>query len=240
MSTIFNIRYTFQIDNSNPIIINIPIDEKSLSLSSYEFKVQDWLYLDFHKCPNCPLSSSDTKFCPVAKAIQPLIETFQNAKSFSQCHVIVEVPERTYSKHTSFQEAIRSILGIFMPVSGCPNLAWLRPMVRFHLPFASTNETLFRSIGSYLIAQFLRNTSGDTPDWNLQHLKYLYQQVHIVNTHFANRLRAAISEDAAANSLVILDVFSQSVPFAIDRNLHSLNEIFQPLLQAVARSKQKK
>lgn len=233
MTKIFYIKYTFQIDSSHQVSINTPINEEKLELHAVDFKVQDWIYLDFEKCPHCPLSSAEHPFCPVAKAIQPLIETFQNTKSFSQCTVHVEVPERIYSKQTSFQEAIRSILGIYMPISGCPHLAWLRPMVRFHLPFATTTETLFRAIGSYLISQYLRYKDQLEPDWDLARLKSLYEKVHIVNTHFAARLRAAIHEDAAANSLVILDVFSQSVPFAIDRNLTVLKELFQPLLSAL-------
>lgn len=231
MERIFKIRYTFYPANRDSIVFDIDISEDDLSIQNLEFTPEPWMDLSFHQCPHCPLKPENTPYCPAATAIQHLINLFKDSISFDKCEVKVEVPERTYYKSTSFQEAIRSILGIYMPISGCPYLEWLRPMVRFHLPFSSSTETLFRAVGSYLVGQFIRLSEGLEADWNLQTLKKLYENVHLVNVHFANRLRSAIKEDAAANSLVILDFFSQSVPFSIDKNLTELKNLFASYLK---------
>jgi Domain of unknown function (DUF6901) len=58
-----------------------------------------------------------------------------------------EIPfnERSYFKKTTMQKGIVSLLGILLVSSGCPVMAKLRPMVRFHLPFASMLATTFRT-----------------------------------------------------------------------------------------------
>ncbi|GAB4173628.1 MAG: hypothetical protein Kow00108_08490 [Calditrichia bacterium] len=230
MKEMFTITYTFSLNQSQQITIPIEIDEENLLLLNRPSQNSDWCKLEFMQCPNCPLSTQHVKYCPAATAIQDLIDHFRNTVSFDECYVEVQVKERTYSKKTSFQEALRSILGIYMPVSGCPNLAWLKPMARFHLPFSSTKETLFRVVGTYLTGQYVRQLNGEEADLNLKGLKLLYEKVHTVNIAFSARLRSAINKDAAANSLVILDIFSQSVPFSIDRSLSELSPFFKPYL----------
>lgn len=231
MEKIFHIFYTFSIPGSPSITIDIPISSEDLTLATRSFQKEAWLELDYEQCSNCPLRKSEHPYCPAATAIAGLIRHFKDSTSYQECEVTVQVPERTYIKKTTLQEGIRSILGIYMPISGCPHLVFLRPMVRFHLPFANTTETLFRSVGSYLIAQFLRSGEGQPADWNLEVLKQKYGQVHLVNLHFARRLRAAIRQDATANSLVILDTFSQSVPFSINKALHELKPLFSSFFQ---------
>ena len=58
------------------------------------------------------------------------------------------------------QMGVSSLLGVIMTTSGCPIMAQLKPMVRFHLPFASLEETIFRMVSMHLVAQYLRHQDG--------------------------------------------------------------------------------
>ncbi len=54
---------------------------------------------------------------------------------------------------TTAQQAMSSVLGLIMATAGCPWTDRLRPMARFHLPFASDAETLYRSISMFLLSR---------------------------------------------------------------------------------------
>src|SRR5438874_617766 len=86
-------------------------------------------------------------------------------------------------------------------LDGGPVLAPLRPMSRFHLPFASQEETVFRSVSTYLLGQFLRGVDGGAPDWSLAGLTAIYRDIGKVNRAFAARLRDAAPKDANVNAL---------------------------------------
>ena len=164
--------------------------------------------------------------------LQNLIENFSEERSFEVVDVTVTAPERTYVKLTTLQEGLRSMLGILMPVSGCPVLAPLRPMVRFHLPFGTSKETLFRSAATYLLAQYFRNMERKSPDWHFEKLTAIYAQIHETNVHFAKRIHSIIKDDATANSLVILDIFAQTIPFSINAALKDIKYLFAGYLDS--------
>ncbi|MDN5353885.1 MAG: hypothetical protein PWQ09_641 [Candidatus Cloacimonadota bacterium] len=48
----------------------------------------------------------------------------------------VESKNRNYVKDTTIQRGVSSMLGMFLVSSGCPVLTKLKPVVKFHLPFA--------------------------------------------------------------------------------------------------------
>ena len=50
-----------------------------------------------------------------------------------------------------------------MALSGCPVLEQLKPMARFHLPFASVEETIYRAASMYL-AIMLQEPTQDNVD----------------------------------------------------------------------------
>ncbi len=56
---------------------------------------------------------------------------------------------------TTAQQAMSSVLGLIMATAGCPWTDRLRPMARFHLPFASEAETVYRSVCMFLLARDL-------------------------------------------------------------------------------------
>ena len=74
------------------------------------------------------------------------LEPLKTLVSFDTVGVTVTQAERTVYAETSAQQAMSSVLGLIMATSGCPWTDHLRPMARFHLPFASEAETVYRSV----------------------------------------------------------------------------------------------
>ena len=183
----------------------------------------DWTALGNFKCPNCPLDESEHHYCPVAVSIIDLIEFFRNFHSYDEVVVTVNSVTRDYSTRVSLQRGVSSILGLHMVTSGCPILGKLKPLVRYHLPFSTKDETSYRVISMYLVAQYFARKQGRIPDWDLKKLVEIYDQIQIVNKSFWNRLSHIKIEDASINALIVLDTFAQHVVFQIDEK--GLSEI---------------
>ena len=144
----------------------------------------------------------------------------------------IDSPERKYLKSTSIQEGLSSLVGLCMATSGCPYLNYLKPMVRFHLPFASSEETMYRVLSMYLFAQQLRANQDAVPDWELKKLDKIYDNIRQVNRNFAERLRSIEVQDATLNALVNLDCFAISVKFSINFDmLEGVNNLFSAYME---------
>src|SRR4051812_25359406 len=96
-----------------------------------------WTALDFCQCPNCPLQRERVAHCPMALRFVPLIAMAGSLRSYEQLDVQVDTPERSFSKSTTVQRAIGSVMGLLAAASDCPRVLFLKPMAHFHLPFAS-------------------------------------------------------------------------------------------------------
>ncbi|HAA74697.1 TPA: hypothetical protein DCE37_06225 [Candidatus Latescibacteria bacterium] len=100
-------------------------------------------------------------------------------------------------------------------------------MVRCHLPMASLEETTFRAIALYLVAQYFKAQRGEKPDWQLESLPNIYLDVHTVNKELAERIRVAVRSDAAPNAIIRLDTFASMILMSLDTNqLESLEALF--------------
>lgn len=191
-----------------------------------------WAELDFHMCEGCKLAGSGVSHCPVAVNLQDIVTTFKSDISYDVIDLSIETAERTYSKNkVSMQSGLSSILGIIMVTSGCPSLDKLRPMVSTHLPFASIDESIYRAISMYLLAQYTRAKNGLEPDWTLQGLRQIYAEIDVINISMVKRLRAATEEDASLNAVVILDSFAKMVPMSIDGSFGGMEDLFWPYLK---------
>ncbi|MCC7442737.1 MAG: hypothetical protein IT285_13965 [Bdellovibrionales bacterium] len=187
----------------------------------------DWTKLGHHQCEGCPLKEKEHPHCPVAVNISELAERFAAAASYGRVRVTVSTPERDYRKETSLQEALFSVFGIIMATSRCPMMDFLRPMTRFHLPFATTEETLARSTAFYLLRQYFVKQAGGKPDWDLSGLKAKYEGVERVNLGILDRIREILRQgDADPNALVILNVFAQTAGMEIGDQLGGLKALF--------------
>ncbi len=186
----------------------------------------EWTRLSYQQCPNCPLDPATHPACPTAVHLAGVVAGFSETHSFEEAEIRVETPERTFLQRTTVQRGLSSLLGIYMATAGCPILDKLRPMVRFHLPFASEEETLFRAASMYLVGQYLKAEEGGVPDWSLKGLAEIYRAVGAVNRAFATRLRVAVKKDANLNAIIVLDTFAKAFPDVIDDRLHELRYLF--------------
>ncbi len=185
----------------------------------------EWAKLKFNQCENCPLGD-EIEYCPVALNLASVVETFHTYNSFEPVHVTVQTKERTYSKDTTLQKSLSSIIGVYMVTSDCPIMDKLRPMAQFHLPFASSLETFYRSVTMYLTAQFFLMRQGKQPDWDLKRLVELYKAISTVNKGMAERLRQASEKDANVNAVVILHSFGDGVPYFVEGGLSEIEHLF--------------
>ena len=138
----------------------------------------------------------------------------------------VQTTERTYQQKTTLQKALSSVLGIYMVTSDCPVMDKLRPNVRFHLPFASLTESVYRSVSMYLTAQYFLMQQGKTPDWELKHLMDTFKEVAVVNKGMSRRLAQASNKDANVNAVVILSSQGDMVNYSIENQLDELKSFF--------------
>lgn len=220
--------YTFAFENGKEETFPIRLERETLRYFPGEpHKPADWARLENSKCLNCTLDETAFPFCPVAANIDNLLAYFEDMNSYEPVQVTVETRERTYSADTTIQLGLSSILGIFMVSTGCPVLGKLKPMVRFHLPFASVEETVFRSVSTYLVGQYMKHRKGENPDWELTGLRKNYEEIQIVNRGMADRLRSKATKDANINALIVLDVFAQELPYSIDKHLSLISYLFE-------------
>jgi hypothetical protein len=192
-----------------------------------------WTELGFHQCANCPLSTADTKRCPMAVRLVPLVALFQRVRSYDDVTAQVESDERTVTRRTSVQKVLRSLMGLLSASSDCPHIEFLKPMAHYHLPFSSREETVYRVVSTYLLAQYFLRQQGKAADEGLQGLKAHYRALQQVNQGMAARLGAIRDEggDSSVNALVLLDLFAQSLPDSIDADLEELMPAFQKFLE---------
>ena len=188
----------------------------------------EWTQLEFQRCPNCPLSTVETH-CPAALAISHYLPAFAAKISHSKAVVEVETRNRIIVSKTTLQAAMASLIGLTLATCGCPRTQFLRPMARFHLPFADERETVFRSLSTWLLIQYICRThvgEGHLPA-SFDDLKACYAEVSIVNAALAERLRAAVSRDAALNAVMILDSFALITPENIDGDFADIAAVFK-------------
>lgn len=220
--------YTFSFANGREKSFDIQLDGESLNYFQQKPSLKsDWALLENKQCENCPLKKDEHPYCPIALNIVQILNVFEDDYSYEEADVIVQTAQRSYLTHTSLQRGLSSMLGIFMVSSGCPVMGRLKPMVRFHLPFATVEETVFRAASTYLLSQYFKYKKGQQADWNLDGLTDIYRGVQKVNYGMADRLRSIQAKDANINALIVLDVFAKELPLNIEQSLEPLTYLFQ-------------
>lgn len=227
-----NIRYRFVLDSGVEKLFELKLDPQTLSLASEpQDTLPDWTRLENEQCPNCPLSKEESPHCPVAAKMVKVVEEFKDGISFHEADISISTAAREYRKRAPLQTGISSLIGVVMVTSGCPVLDKLRPMVCTHLPFANVNETMYRAISMYLLAQYFRGKHGRKPDWELKDLVKIYDEISTVNRQFSRRLKTIEIEDSTLNALVSLDCFANfSIAGIMDDSLPQLEQLFHAFL----------
>jgi hypothetical protein len=225
MSDPQRIRYRFDLPDGSQTTLDFTFDSTDFRLSNaVPAEAPFWTELKFNRCANCPLNELEHAHCPAALQMASVLEPLKALVSFDTVGVTVLQAERTIYAQTSAQQAMSSVLGLIMATAGCPWTDHLRPMARFHLPFASEEETVYRSICMYLLA---REITGSMEPRGFAVLEDLYENLHVVNRDMSRRLGAASRTDPARNAMALLDSYTTLLPAALERSFDELKPLFQ-------------
>lgn len=159
-----------------------------------------------------------------------IVKRFDHILSYDEISMEVIMDERCISRRTTAQRGLSSLMGIVIASSGCPHTVFFKPMVRFHLPLASEEETLYRATSMYLLAQYFLQKEGKKADFELHGLEQIYNNIHLLNTAIAERLRAASKTDSSVNAIIMLDMYAKAMPYAIEESLEEIRYLFTPYL----------
>jgi hypothetical protein len=226
------IRYDYKFSNGLTKKFDLHLDKETLSLVSEQgLDLPEWVGLEYKQCANCKLDKTLHPYCPVAANLSGITQEFSGITADDAVHVTVTVKERIYAKVTSMREGLSPLLGIIMSTSGCPSMEPLKPMVRFHLPFASLEETVFRMTSMFLVAQLIREQAGKKPEWRLEGLSKIYEEVKKVNKDFSQRMITAARRDTNVDALVNLNVFAVMVPLVAEKMLKEITPYFSAYLK---------
>ncbi|HEY0973174.1 MAG TPA: hypothetical protein VGE57_01625 [Solimonas sp.] len=217
------ISYDFSFDDGtrHQVVVDVLRAERETPLTS-RTPPPDWTRLDYKQCPNCPLKAEHSPRCPPAVDLVPTMDAFARIISHTEAQVTVKMAERTVTHRCQAQQALSSLVALMMATSGCPILGRMRGLARTHVPFATLEESLVRSLGAYLLGQLLVQRGGGEPDWDLQKLKDHYAQLEVLNKAFKARVRAASQQDASLNAVSALGILSMGIGFSIDDQLEAL------------------
>ncbi len=212
--------FTLILNNQTMEVINPEKDE-----------LPEWTILTQHQCEVCPLDPERNMYCPTAISMLDIIQNFGDVFSYEMVETHIETEERVYSRKGPVQETLSSLVGACMAASGCPILKKLQPMVRFHLPFASVEETEYRVLSMYMLAQFFVHKMNTPPDLEFKGLLKIYKNISTVNRDFLKRLKTIVTKDSSLNAIITLDCFAQSFscPSAMI-DLSSFERLFEPYL----------
>jgi hypothetical protein len=252
MSAPLRIRYRFDLPDGSQKTLDFLFDAATFRLSNPPpAEPPFWTELKFNQCVNCPLSAERHAHCPAAVQMAAALEPLNTLVSFDTVGVTVVQPERTVHVETTAQQAMSSVLGLIMATAGCPWTDRLRPMARFHLPFANEAETLYRSVSMFLLSLELAGRgpalavadtlavpeapaaaadaarAGPAPaPRTFAALEELYKNLHLVNRDMSRRLGAATNTDPARNAIALLDTYTTLLPAALERSLDELRPLF--------------
>jgi hypothetical protein len=225
------IRYCFTFGDGSQEIINLRLDAQTLELKDRPpSEAPTWTAIGFHQCPNCPLTSETHSRCPLAVHLVNTVNRFKGKLSYHEIHLNVVTEERIFSKLTTLQNAISSLMGLISATCGCPHTAPLRPMARFHLPLSSHEETIYRVSSMYLLEQYFLWKKGNDADLDLAGLIDIYKNIQAVNTSFTRRLRDASQTESTVDAMIILDSYAQIMPEEIEDSLESISYLFDEVL----------
>lgn len=225
----YRIDYVFKLPDGRERKYEVFLDPETISyIPKTGGDPPEWTELERQKCTVCPLNADENTNCPIAVNLSEMIDHFKDERSTTIVSVTVVTPERSYVRKCSVQEGLFSIFGIIMATSNCPVMNFLKPMARFHLPFATVEETIVRSTSMYLLRQYFVMKQGHKPDIDLKGLDKKYSMIKQVNQGFANRMSSIVKEgDADRNAVSILDAFAQMLTMEIGDNLSQISYLFQ-------------
>lgn len=210
----------------------IQLDPDSLRrMGPLPSELPPWTELEFKQCPNCRLTGKTHPHCPLAVELVDIVPRFDQLLSFDRIDAEVITAERTIRVEAPVQRVLSSLMGLLFAASACPWTTFFKPLARYHLPLATTEETMWRVFSTYLMGRHFQAAAGQSPPTDFDDLAVMYDNVQIMNESFAERLREACLQDSLINALILLDMFAKSVPFAIEDALDEIRPLIVPFFQ---------
>ncbi len=223
----YQVEYKFKFGNQDCTDYIIKINpETMINQIPIPDKIPFWARLSFKQCKCCTLTEEQSPHCPIATNIAGLVETFKNNDSFDKCQVTCQVPERMYVKETDVQTGLFSIYGLVTATSTCPAMVFLKPMARFHLPFASIEESITRIAAYYLLGQYFERKMGNCVDMELKTLDEYIEKVALVDEGIIGRLRDVTEKDADKNAFAMLHSMATMLSLGINEKLEDYDSLF--------------
>ncbi|VTR63812.1 conserved hypothetical protein [Desulfosarcina cetonica] len=220
--------YRIELEDGQETRFQITLDPVTLTMQTATCEpYADWTLLDYNQCRGCPLTPAHQRYCPIAVNITDMVEKFKDILSHKNCLVVCETVDRTYSKKTSAMEALTSVFGIIMATSDCPVMNFLKPMARFHLPFASVEETTVRSTSMFLLGQYFEYKRSGTKHFDFEKLEKNYARVQLVNEGLLARIRSLGNQDADKNAIITLHSISHFLSIEMDFSLTTIAHLFE-------------
>lgn len=227
----FTITYEFSLPDKKKERFDLVFDQQTTELvTNTSVELPFWSELSYEQCTHCPLNVKSHPHCPVATNLVPAVAHFDQLMSFDKVTVEVISVERHVVQNTSAQEGLSSLMGLLIAGSSCPHTHFFKPMARFHLPFASKDETMWRAAATFLLADYFRQDSNESNRLSLNGLIALYNDITRLNDAMVQRLRAVVVKDSAVNALVHLDVFAKFLMPPLDESLAQTKLIFNPFV----------
>jgi len=183
------IRYLFRLPDQTTREFTLRLHPEQLRLHPEQLRLTghltdpmpEWTRLGFEQCDHCPLSVADEPHCPLAASLVGVIDLSREVLSHDEVEVTVITAERSILNRTTAQRGISAIMGLISATSGRPHTRFLKPMARFHLPFATEEETIYRVASMYLMGQYFRRLHGQEADLDLDGLAECYRNLQSVN-----------------------------------------------------------
>lgn len=233
------ITYLYELEDQERRAFRLVFDAESFALRTPPPEpIPQWARLPFEQCPPCSLECRGNALCPLAAHLAPLVTFAKNRTSFEKARVTVTTPDREYRIQTSLQRGISSLMGLLIPTSGCPHTEWLRPMARTHLPNANRDETMFRVVATYVVADRFLGSRSSPASLDFRELTTLYAQLHEINVSLTRRLRQACQKDCSLNALVILDAFTLFLPLEVRDSMRVVRSMVGEMMTKLSRLRQ--
>lgn len=223
----YTIEYLFAFTGGRPeLSFTVQLDPAIRVRPADAHAAAEWTRLEYCRCGICPFSPEVIPHCPIALNLSGLAATFADIFSIEEVRMTVTVPERQYCKTGRVTEGLRSLLGVYLATSGCPHMDILRPMARFHLPFASMEETILRHFSFYFMRQFFEYQKSGVPDFSLTNLREKMRQVDLVNRGICRRLEVFAGGDSNRNALTVLNTITMMLEGEMSDNFEKLRPLF--------------
>ena len=228
MEDYIRIKYTFHFEErKEDVEFTVVLHPRTLyAVAPEESRETNWTRLSFQQCDICPLNSKKVRNCPIIYNISGVLSRFTDFWSTDPVLVTVDTMERSYTKRDVLQQGLRSLLGIYMATSGCPHMEILKPMARFHLPFATLEETIFRHISTFLMGQYFEHMQGKNFEVDFARMMEKYDLITFVNDGILKRVRSVPANDANVNALLALQVFAPAIKLKLKDNLEYLRYLY--------------